>query len=140
VTKLDTAAFVADSPLPPVDDIDRSAEILLTLAHRSVNWDVWGGPKAMRYWDALTDRSRTAVYAGPSLGDWWQRMTTSMQLSPPHTKADRLLLAELLSCGHDREILDAFRNRSHLLVLRVRVNVEHHKEAHITATEDSIDE
>jgi len=34
------------------------AERLVALAHGCVDWDVWGGSRAIRYWDALTDQAK----------------------------------------------------------------------------------
>lgn len=73
--------LLAGSPLDETTGDDRGAEVLVALAHECVDWDTWGGSRALRYWDALTDRVRASCYAGPRLTDWWGRITRQMQLT-----------------------------------------------------------
>lgn len=115
-------------------DIDQAAE-LVAIAHRCVDWDVWGGARAVRYWDALADRCRNACYAGPTLAHWWERLTTQMSLDPPRTTADRARLAELLTSPTAASTLHALRTRTQTVVLTVRVAVDEAKTARTAGTD-----
>lgn len=126
----DTAAAMMDAAgLPPLDGEQRTAELLCAMAHRCADWEVWGGPRAIRYWDALTARVRQACYAGPGLAMWWERLTVQMSLTPPARKADRALLASLLAGGADQAVLAVLRREAEALVLRVRVAADTRREA-----------
>lgn len=118
---LTVADVLAASPLPPLDGPDAIADQLVTVAHRCVDWDVWGGARTIRYWDSFVDRVRASCYAGPTLADWWGRLTTQMSLHAPHTDSDRELLGRLLACGDDAAVLSVLRGRADMLVLRLRV-------------------
>lgn len=120
------------SPLDPVSGPDATAEQLILLVHRGVNWDVWG-PRRMTYWDALTSRIKAGTYAGRDLGAWWQDICLRID-STPRSSADRRLVASLLNSPDQRAVLNALRDRSDMLVLRVRVAIEAHREAHPTAS------
>lgn len=117
----DAAAWLDAGGLPPLDGPARDAELLVAVAHRSADWDVWGGARALRYWDALASRVRSACYAGPLLSRWQARLWSSMSLAGPYRDSDRRLLASLLSQGGDREVLAVLRREAPSLVLRVRV-------------------
>ena len=111
------------SPLPALEDAEAVAEALVLLVHRGVNWDVWGS-RAIRYWDAFTERVRASTYAGPSLSQWWQSIASELD-SQPRNAQDRADLAGLLACPNQGLVLDAFRRHAPVLVLRIRVLVEH---------------
>jgi len=133
----DTAATMVDAAgLPPLEGPQRTAEVLTAMAHRCADWDVWGGPRAIRYWDALTSRVRQACYAGPRLSLWWERLTVQMSLTPPPRKADRALLASLLAGGGDAAVLDVLRREPEALVLRVRVAADTRREARAARAAD----
>lgn len=123
----DTLAVLNAAKLPPVPAPDETATQLVMLAHRCIDWDVWGSARAVRYWDALASRVRAACYAGPTLAHWWARMCVSMSLHEPSLAADRTLLASLLAEGPG-PVLDALRSRTEMIVVRVRVAVDHAKE------------
>lgn len=120
----DLDALLASSPLPPLDGPEAAAERLVLLIHRGVDWQVWGGARRVRYWDALTDRVRAATYAGPTLSEWWRTMCTQIA-STPRTAPDRAATAALLAHPDQRAVLDALHRHADTLVLRVRVLIEH---------------
>lgn len=107
---------------------------LVSIAHQCVDWDIWGGPKARRYWDGLTGRVRAACYSGRTLADWWERLTRTMSLHPPGRKEDRARLAELLTAGDDAAVLAELRARTEVIVLTVRVVVDEAKTAREAVT------
>lgn len=111
----------AELPVPdPPTDV---AQQLVLVAHRCVDWDTWGGQRALRYWDALADRVRGGCYAGPTLTAWWNRMVVSMGLQPPR-REDRDLLLRLLDGQQARPVLAVLRAHADTVVLRVRVAVD----------------
>lgn len=118
MTDLDST--LAASPLPPLHGADATAERLVLLVHRGVDWQVWGGARRARYWDALTERVRAATYAGPTLNHWWTRITADIT-SEARSPEDRLAAATALSSGHDRAVLNSLHRNAAALVLRVRV-------------------
>ena len=124
----DARAMMARADLPPLEGAAGTAELLACLAHRCADWDVWGGPRAVRYWDALTANVRAACYAGPRLALWWERLTRQMTLHPPSRAADRQLLAGLLAGGGDAAVLAALRREAESLVLRVRIAADTRRE------------
>lgn len=112
----------------PTDEVDQ-ARRLVAAAHRCVDWDVWGGPRAARYWDALTDRVRAACYAGPTLTHWWEAVTRRMGLADPPTQELRAEVAAVLTSGRDDAVLGVLRDRATTVVLLVRVDVDEAKQA-----------
>jgi hypothetical protein len=132
------AEYLAASPAPPLEGPAAAAERLVLLVHRGVDWNVWGGARRVRYWDALTDRVRAGTYAGPTLSHWWQSISTRIS-SVPRSAADRADLAALLEFPDQRAVLTALRSTADVLVLRVRVAVETNRENRTytdTPTED----
>jgi hypothetical protein len=123
----DSATYLAASPAPPVTGTEAIAERLVLLVHRGVDWDVWGGARRVRYWDALTDRIRAGTYAGPTLAHWWQSVSAKIT-STPRNPADRADIAALLQSPDQRAVLTVLRDTPEALVLRVRVAVETHRE------------
>lgn len=116
--------LLALSPLPPLSGPEAAAERLVLLIHRGVDWQVWGGARRVRYWDALTDRVRAATYAGPTLSEWWRTICTQIT-STPRNASDRADTATLIAYPDQRAVLDALHRHADTLVLRVRVLVEH---------------
>lgn len=114
--------------LPSASETEAIADQLVLLAHRCVDWETWGGARAMRYWDALTERVRASCYAGPSLSAWWVRLSTTMGLGAPSNKADRALLAQLLGHADQRGVLRVLRTQTDTTVLRVRCAIDTAKE------------
>lgn len=115
-----TDDLLACSPLPPLEGAQGTAERLVLLVHRGVDWDVWGGARRVRYWDALADRVRAATYAGPSLADWWQAVSAQIS-SAPQSAPERAEMAALLATAEPRAVLVVLRSHAPALVLRTRV-------------------
>lgn len=113
----------AASPLPALSGADAVAERLVLLAHYGADFDIWGGARRVRYWDALTEHVLAATFAGPTLADWWTAMSTGLPTAPRNA-AERADLAGLLAGGQDRAVLTVLRRRPEALVLRVRVIAE----------------
>ena len=113
-----------DEALEPLPGPEGIAERLVGLVHQGVDWDVWGGHRRIRYWDALADAVRSGVYAGRTLFDWFERVCRQISSEPPGSAEGRAELAALLSCGQDREVLRALQRHAGALVLRVRVQRE----------------
>lgn len=107
----------------------KQAERLLLLAHLGVNWDVWG-KRHTKYWDALTDRARAGTYYGNSLLDWWTFISHDLDTKPKTNEARFELLENLSTTTHaeERQVLEALRYKSAVLVLRIRVALEQSKE------------
>jgi hypothetical protein len=122
-TRLPLDDLLATSPLPPLDGPDAIAEKLVLLIHRGVDWDVWGGARRVKYWDALTDRVRAATYAGPTLSEWWQAICTQITSAPKYPE-DRADIATLIAQPSQRDVLDSLQRHAATLVLRVRVYSE----------------
>lgn len=120
-------ALLAASPLPPLTGPESTAERLVLLVHRGVDWEVWGGARRSRYWDALTDRVRACTYAGPTLSQWWQEIAQQIG-SAPHYPEDRADLARLLAEPDQRAVLTALHTHAATLVLRIRVLTETRRE------------
>lgn len=120
--------LLTQSPLPPLTGPEGDAERLVLLVHRGVDWDVWGGARRVRYWDALTDRVRACTYAGPTLSQWWQDISVQIA-SQPRYPEDRADLAMLLAGPNQRAVLGALHTHAATLVLRVRVLSETRKAA-----------
>lgn len=111
---------MALSTLPPLTGADADAERLVLLVHRGVNWDVWGGARRARYWDALADRVRAATYAGPTASDWFQRVCAEIT-SQPRSAEDRHEVARLLATVDHRAVRGSLHRNATALTLRVRV-------------------
>lgn len=127
--------FLATSPAPPLTGAEAIAERLVLLVHRGVDWNVWGGARRVRYWDALTDRVRAGTYAGPTLALWWEKVATDIS-SAPRSPSDRTELAELLAHPDQRAVLTTLRKTANVYVLRVRVAVETNREARALPSEE----
>jgi len=125
-----TKEWMDAAGIDPLEGPARTAELLVASAHRCVDWDIWGGSRRLRYWDALAEAVRAACYSGPRVADWWERIGRQMSLGQPGKWEDRRLVAELLACGDDRAVLDVLRKNADALVLRVRVASDARKDAY----------
>lgn len=103
---------------------DRTAELLVAIAHDRRDRSVWGGDRAITYWDRLPDRVRTACYAGPTVAHWWERMCRQLGCTQPSKQEDRMALAEALGCGRDAAVLEVIRANTEALCLRVRLSIQ----------------
>lgn len=121
--------LLAESPLPALTGPEGVAEQLVLLVHRGIDWDVWGGSRRVRYWDALADRVRASTYAGPTLSQWWQDIAVQITSAPKYPE-DRADLAVLLAVEDQRAVLDALHKHAATLVLRIRVLSETRRTAH----------
>lgn len=97
------------------------AQTLLLLAHDNRDRSVWGGQRALEYWDRLPDKVRMATYSGPTLAHWWERMVRLLGVSHPRSEADRTELATALACGLDADVLTGLRTQTEMLCLRARI-------------------
>lgn len=100
------------------------AELLVAAAHRYRDREVWGGDRALTYWDRLPDRVRTATYAGPRLPQWWERICRELGVGQPSRREDREAVSRALAAGGDAAVLAALRGETEALCLRVRLAVE----------------
>jgi hypothetical protein len=119
--------ILGTSPLPELAPEGQVAERLVLLVHRGVDWDVWGGPRAARYWDALAERVRAATYAGPTLDHWWQRIARDLASTP--RSSDRQDLAVALTSPNQEVVLQTLRDHAQVLVLRIRIAVDASRQA-----------
>lgn len=136
--KQKTIDMIQDSGLPPLEGDYSVAERLVLLIHRGVDWDVWGGARRVKYWDALADRVKAATYAGNTLSHWWQYIGLDMPSSPKNAQ-DRKEAAFLLASENQKNILKILRGHSSTLVLRVRVISEIMREQRNLPVADSDD-
>lgn len=129
--RIDAAA--AALGLPALDDPTARAVLLVAVAHDYRDRDVWGGDRAITYWDRLPDRVRVACYAGPTLDHWWQSVTTQLGCTHPTLAEDRTAVAVALGAGADRTVLDVIRTRTEAVCLRVRLAVQHDRDQRTAA-------
>lgn len=122
-----TDRWLADSPLPPLTGPEGTAERLVLLLHHGVDFEVWGGSRRVRYWDALAERVKAATYAGPTLTHWWGEASRQI-VSSPRDPEQREEIAYLLADSNQRAVLSALRTHAEVLVLRARVVSEHRKQ------------
>lgn len=112
------------SPANPLENVDAAiAEELVYHLHQGVDWNVWGGPRSKRYWEALAERVKASTYAGPTLLDWWQSATTTLD-SAPRSIESRKRVVTLLQSEGQRSVMKSLRNNAVILVLRLRVHME----------------
>lgn len=98
-----------------------TAELLVALAHQCRDRSVWGGERALTYWDRLPEKIRMATYAGYTLARWWERCSHTLGCTPPRVAEDRVALAVALAGGDDAQVLAVLRSEPHALCLRVRL-------------------
>lgn len=113
-----------DHELGPTDPITRRATLLVAAAHHTRDRDVWGGDRAVTYWDRLPDRVRTGCYRGPLLAHWWESMTRTLGCGQPSLMDDRIALAAAIGGGNDAAVLAELRTQTEALCLRVRLAVQ----------------
>lgn len=123
-----TDRWLSVSPLPPLPGAQGVAERLVLLVHHGADFDVWGGARRVRYWDALMERVKAATYAGPTLADWWVEVCSQLPAAP-RDEEERLEVAELLGTEDHRAVLAALRRHAEVLVLRARVVSDRKRQA-----------
>lgn len=99
------------------------AVLLVLAAHDGRDRGVWGGDRAITYWDRLPDRVRTSCYRGPTLGHWWEAITRTLGTTQPGRAADRDAIATALTAGDDIAVLDALRTRTEMVCLHARIAI-----------------
>lgn len=122
-----TDKWLENSPLPKLTGADATAEKLVLLTHFGADFDIWGGSRRVRYWDALAENVKASTYAGPSLSDWWSSIAPGLP-SQPRNEEERQELALLLASENQRDVLKALRQHSEVLTLRTRVIAEQWRE------------
>lgn len=122
-----TDSWLAESPLEPLTGNEGFAERLVLLLHNGVDFEIWGGARRVRYWDALAERVKAATYAGPSLAHWWGDACRQI-VSSPRDHAVREEVATLLAVENQRAVLGALRTHAEVLVLRARVVSEYRRQ------------
>ena len=121
VDRLSASAELVGDP----DPIMARAVLLVACAHETRDRSVWGGDKALTYWERLPEKVRASCYAGPSVGLWWERITRTLGSTHPRDPGDRDALASALVAGDDRQVLDTLRARTEAVCLRVRLSIQH---------------
>lgn len=111
------------------------AELLIAVAHETRDRDVWGGDRAITYWDRLPEKIRSACYRGPTLAAWWEAVTRTLGCAQPRRAEDRRALAACLSAGDDQAVLRQLREHTEMLCLRVRLAVNAARDAAKAARE-----
>lgn len=117
-----------DNDVGGQDPVAARAALLVAVAHSTRDRDVWGGDRAITFWDRFPERVRGACYGGPTLDHWWQRMVATLGCHQPRNPRDRVTLTGALSGGGDRAVLDVLRTRSDALCLRVRLAHQIHRD------------
>lgn len=106
------------------DEVTARATLLVAMAHHTRDRDVWGGDRAITYWDRLPDRVRTGCYRGPLVAHWWESMCRTLGAGQPSILEDRVALAQTIAAGGDGEVLTELRTQTEALCLRVRLAVQ----------------
>lgn len=111
---------VADQQHPVTDRAVQDAVLLVACVYAGRDRSVWGGDRALTFWDRFPDRVKAACYRGPSLGHWWEAMTRQLGTQPPTQLIDRMALDAVLA-SDPKPILAVLRDQPQLLCLRVRL-------------------
>ena len=98
-----------------------AAEILVATAYAGRDRDVWGGDRALTFWDRFPDLVRAACYRGPTVAHWWDGITRVLGVQPPTAAEDRTALAKAIGHADQYGVLDALRSRAETICLRVRL-------------------
>lgn len=106
------------------NDAMRRAFILVASAYRGRDRDVWGGDRAITFWDRLPDRVRTSCYRGPLLVHWWEAISRTLGVSQPGRMEDRETLATALAAGDDALVLEMLRTGTEAICLLVRLSMQ----------------
>lgn len=99
----------------------QAAEVLVASAYAGRDRDVWGGDRALTFWDRFPDRVRACCYRGPTLGHWWDGMSRELGCQPPHRAEDRLALVRATNHTDQYAVLDVLRTQADTVCLRVRL-------------------
>lgn len=111
--------------LGTLDDADDLAERLLLHLHYAINWDKsWVANHRATYWtDILPSRVLRAAYQSDTLDDWWSAAAHELEADPPRNQERRIELALLLR-QPSLQVITAFHDRLHALLLRVQIIAE----------------
>lgn len=110
-----------ETDIGPTDNPTRRAVLLVAAAHTTRNRNIWGGDRAITFWDRLPDRVRVACYRGPTLNHWWEAITRTLDCHALTRAEDRTAVAQALAQGDDRTVLDVLRTQAETVCLRVRL-------------------
>ena len=102
------------------DDVTSAATFLVAAAYDGRDRDVWGGDRALSFWDRFPDRIRAACYRGPTLGHWWDAISHELGATAPTRVEDRKRLAQILVMPAD-PVRSALTGQTQALCLRVRL-------------------
>lgn len=108
-----------------LDDADDVAERLLLHLHYAINWEKsWVANHLATYWtDILPSRVLRAAYQSNTLDDWWSAAAHELEADPPRNQERRIELATLLR-QPSLDVITAFHDRLHALLLRVQIIAE----------------
>lgn len=112
------SALAAD--LGPAADELSAATFLAAAAYDGRDRDVWGGDRALTFWDRFPDRVRAACYRGPTLGHWWEGITRDLGVTPPTRAEDRARLARIIA-GDPAPVRAVLAGQTATVCLRVRL-------------------
>lgn len=99
------------------------AVLLVLAAHDGRDRGVWGGDRAITYWDRLPDRVRTSCYRGPTLAHWWEAISRTLGTRQPTRAVDRQAVAGAIVGGDDLAVLDVLRTRTEMVCLHARLAI-----------------
>lgn len=114
-------ASLTDEVGPSADTQTAAAEVLVATAYAGRDRDVWGGDRALTFWDRFPDLVRAACYRGPTVAHWWDGITRVLGVRPPTASADRTALAKAIGHPDQYGVLDALRLQPETICLRVRL-------------------
>jgi hypothetical protein len=115
-------AILADH-VGDVDEASHAATLLVAVAHDTRDRVVWGGDRAITYWQRLPERVRAACYGGPSLADWWERISRLLGCIPPTRVEDREDVARIVHLD-DPQVMRTLRTQAEMVCLRVRLAMQ----------------
>ena len=121
-----------------LDPATRTATVLVCAAHQTRDRGVWGGDRAITYWDRLPDRVRTACYRGPTTAHWWEAISRALGCGHPSLREDREAVATALA-GDSTAVLSKLRSTTETVCLLVRLAVQYQRAAYtVPATADQL--
>jgi hypothetical protein len=135
-TRLDRLADEVGAPDPPL----AAAELMVAAAYVGRNRDIWGGDKALTFWDRFPDRVRAACYRGPTPAHWWEAISRMLDVVAPAKVEDRRALVAALGHSDGTAVLSALRTQPEALCLRVRLAFQLSREDSATSQAPAMQE